>query len=32
MSKDSQKGVTTVEQNVFVVPDLTVKDLLGAIP
>lgn len=32
MSKVSEKGVTVSEQSTFVVPDLTVKDLLGAIP
>jgi len=29
---DSQKGTTVVQQNTFVVPDLTIKDLLGVIP
>ncbi|KDQ62389.1 hypothetical protein JAAARDRAFT_30292 [Jaapia argillacea MUCL 33604] len=31
-SVSSKVGFTTVEQNTFVVPDLTVKDLLSAIP
>ncbi|KAG1743331.1 fatty acid desaturase-domain-containing protein [Suillus paluster] len=33
MSAYSEKeGVTTIKQNVFVIPDLTIKDLLSAIP
>ncbi|KAG1776229.1 fatty acid desaturase-domain-containing protein [Suillus placidus] len=32
MSDRSEKGVTTVKQNVCVIPDLTIKDLLSAIP
>jgi omega-6 fatty acid desaturase (delta-12 desaturase) len=32
MSVKSQAGVTTVEQNEVLIPDLTIKDLLSAIP
>ncbi|KAG2343253.1 hypothetical protein BDR05DRAFT_982921 [Suillus weaverae] len=32
MSDGSEQGVTTVKQNVCVIPDLTIKDLLSAIP
>ncbi|KAG2153024.1 fatty acid desaturase-domain-containing protein [Suillus bovinus] len=32
MSDGSEKGITTVKQNVCVIPDLTIKDLLSAIP
>ncbi|KAG2065572.1 hypothetical protein BDR04DRAFT_1082970 [Suillus decipiens] len=32
MSDRSEKGFTTVKQNVCVIPDLTIKDLLSAIP
>ncbi|KIJ62712.1 hypothetical protein HYDPIDRAFT_114400 [Hydnomerulius pinastri MD-312] len=32
MSTKSQNGVTTIKQNEIVIPDLTIKDLLSAIP
>ncbi|KAF9236466.1 fatty acid desaturase-domain-containing protein [Melanogaster broomeanus] len=32
MSVKSQAGVTTVEQNEVIIPDLSIKDLLSAIP
>ena len=32
MATSSEKGLTTVKQNVVIIPDLTIKDLLGAIP
>lgn len=32
MVTDSQKGTTVAQQTTFVVPDLTIKELLGAIP
>lgn len=32
MSVKSKDGVTTIEQNEVIIPDLTIKDLLSAIP
>ncbi|OAX42332.1 hypothetical protein K503DRAFT_766892 [Rhizopogon vinicolor AM-OR11-026] len=32
MATTSEKGITTVKQNIALIPDLTIKDLLSAIP
>lgn len=32
MSIKSKDGVTTIEQNEVIIPDLTIKDLLSVIP
>lgn len=32
MSVKSKDGVTSIEQNEIIIPDLTTKDLLSAIP
>ena len=32
MSLKEKDGVTTIQQNEVIIPDLTIKDLLSAIP
>lgn len=32
MSPDERKGTTVAQQTTFVIPDLTIKELLDAIP